>query len=55
MGRAAQPDASTSAGTSAGAQPRPYLPRRPQASPLYRVLVDHFATLERVHEERFLD
>ena len=31
----------------------PYLPRRPQASPLYRVLVDHFETLERVHEERF--
>ena len=31
----------------------PYLPRRPQASPLYRVLADHFAALERVHEERF--
>ena len=31
----------------------PYLPRRPQASPLYRVLADHFDTLERVHEERF--
>jgi len=31
----------------------PYRPRRPQASPLYRVLADHFATLERVHEERF--
>ena len=31
----------------------PYLPRRPQASPLYRVLADHFETLERVHEERF--
>ena len=30
-----------------------YLPRRPQASPLYRVLADHFAALERVHEERF--
>jgi hypothetical protein len=31
----------------------PYLQRRPQASPLYRVLANHFATLERVHEERF--
>jgi len=31
----------------------PYTPRRPEASPLYRVLVDHFAALERVHEERF--
>ena len=31
----------------------PYLPRRPQSSPLYRVLADHFETLERVHEERF--
>jgi len=30
----------------------PYLPRRPQASPLYRVLADHFDALERVHEER---
>ena len=28
-------------------------PRRPQASPLYRVLADHFETLERVHEVRF--
>ena len=32
---------------------RLYLPRRPQSSPLYRVLVDHFEALERVHEERF--
>jgi hypothetical protein len=31
----------------------PYLPRRPEASPLHRVLADHFATLERVHEEHF--
>lgn len=31
----------------------PYLPRRPQASPLYRVLADPFESLERVHEERF--
>ena len=31
----------------------PYLPRRPQASPLYRVLADHFAALERAHEKRF--
>ena len=30
-----------------------YVPRRPQASPLYRVLADHFEALERVHEERF--
>ena len=32
---------------------RPYTPRRPQHSPLYRVLFDHFDALERVHEERF--
>jgi hypothetical protein len=32
---------------------RPYVPRRPERSPLYRVLADHFAMLERVHEERF--
>jgi hypothetical protein len=25
----------------------------PETSPLYRVVADHFATLERVHEERF--
>ena len=31
----------------------PYLPRRPQASPLYRVLSDPFESLERVPEERF--
>jgi hypothetical protein len=31
----------------------PYRPRRPQASPLYRVLADHFDTFKRVHEERF--
>jgi hypothetical protein len=31
----------------------PYRPRRPETSPLYRVVADHFATLERVHEERF--
>ena len=31
----------------------PYLPRRAQSSPLYRVLADHFEALERVHEERF--
>ena len=30
-----------------------YAPRRPQASPLYRVLSDHFESLERVHKERF--
>ena len=30
-----------------------YLPRRPRSSPLYRVLADHFETLERVHEECF--
>jgi hypothetical protein len=43
----AAPAASPARGTS------PYLPRRPQTSPLYRVLADHFAALERVHEERF--
>ncbi len=31
----------------------PYTPRRPQASPLYRVLADHFETLSRVHEARY--
>ena len=31
----------------------PYHPRRPQSSPLYRVLADHFENLERVHQERF--
>ena len=31
----------------------PYLPRRPQASPLYRLLSDHFEALTRVHEERY--
>jgi hypothetical protein len=30
-----------------------YAPRRPQASPLYRLLADHFETLTRVHEERY--
>ena len=33
--------------------PRPYAPRRPQTSPLYRLLADHFETLTRVHEERY--
>jgi hypothetical protein len=33
--------------------PVPYLPRRPEHSPLYRVLADHFETLARVHEEHF--
>jgi len=32
---------------------RPYAPRHPEASPLYRVLAEHFESLERVHEERF--
>ena len=31
----------------------PYLPRRPQASPLHRLLADHFETLTRVYEERY--
>jgi hypothetical protein len=43
----AAPAACPARGTS------PYLPRRPQASPNYRVLAGHFAALERVHEERF--
>jgi Putative transposase/Transposase zinc-binding domain len=37
----------------APACPRPYTPRRPEHSPLYRVLADHFDHLERVHEQRF--
>lgn len=37
----------------APACPRPYTPRRPEDSPLYRVLADHFERLEHVHEERF--
>lgn len=45
---------SDSAAAPCPARPTPpYLPRRPQTSPLYRVLFDHFDTLERVHEERF--
>jgi hypothetical protein len=35
------------------ARAAPYRPRRPQTAPLYRVVADHFATLEREHEERF--
>ena len=45
------PDPSPTACPARGTPP--YLPRRPQASPLYRVLADHFAALERVHGERF--
>ena len=30
-----------------------YAPRRPQTSPLYRVLADHFVLLEREHEQCF--
>ena len=30
-----------------------YRPRRPQESPLYHLVEDHFETLERVHEEEF--
>ena len=30
-----------------------YRPRRPQASPLYRLVQDHFRTLETVYDERF--
>ena len=37
----------------APSRPRPYTPRRPEHSPLYRVLADHFEHLERVHEARF--
>lgn len=47
--RAARAPASTSACPPA----RAYAPRRPQASPLYRLLADHFETLKRVHEERY--
>jgi len=35
------------------ARGRPYTQHRPETSPLYRVVADHFATLEPVHEERF--
>ncbi len=31
----------------------PYLPRRPQASPLCRLLADHFEALTRVYEDRY--
>jgi hypothetical protein len=41
------------ASTSACAPARAYAPRRPQASPLYRLLADPFETLKRVHEERY--
>jgi hypothetical protein len=53
MESAAARDAPAEKCPSTGTRSRPYLPRRPQASPLYRVLADHFEALERVHEERF--
>ena len=43
------PPASSASGCALG---QPYAPRRREASPLYRVLADHFEALERVHEER---
>ena len=44
------PPATAAPGCARG---QPYAPRHPEASPLYRVLADHFEALERVHEERF--
>jgi hypothetical protein len=37
----------------AHACPRRYTPRRPEQSPLYHALFDHFEQLKRMHEERF--
>src|SRR6266568_5865007 len=45
------PDSAPAACLARGTHP--YLPRRPHASPLSRVLADHFGALERVHEERY--
>ena len=47
------PRAACVAAAARSASGAPYTPRRPEASPLYQVLADHFAGLERVHEERF--
>lgn len=30
-----------------------YKPRRPQASPLFRLVQDHFGTLQTVYDDRF--
>jgi hypothetical protein len=49
---AAHPPAPFCAALPSGAG-APYVPRRPEHSPLYRVRADHFEALERVHEERF--
>jgi hypothetical protein len=35
------------------APPTLYRPRRPQESPLYRLVADHFDALVQVHEETF--
>ncbi len=43
--RAEPPDASGRVGV--------YRPRRPRASPLYRLLEDHFAEFSTVYDERF--
>jgi hypothetical protein len=53
MDPATAPAAPNRASAPACASARAYTPRRPEASPLYRVLADHFEKLERVHEERF--
>ena len=50
---AAAPRSDSAAAPCPARPTAPYLPRRPQESPLYRVLADHFDTLERVHEDHF--
>jgi len=55
MESAATPTSPPHDDVQACTRPRSYSPSRPQASPLYRVLADHFETLERVHEERSVE
>jgi len=52
MGAAGNPVADTAV-PRRGARVGLYRPRRPQASPLYRLLADHFQTFATVYDERF--
>ena len=37
----------------AGARPTVYRPRRPERTPFYRLVMDHFGRFARLHEELF--
>ena len=52
MGAAGEPGGHTTLRRS-GAPVGVYRPRRPRASPLYRLLADHFQTFATVYDERF--